>query len=99
MLTVNQEKNANEVSITLAGRIDTTTAAQLNPIEQGLEGTEAVVINLKDIEYISSAGLRFFLKLEKKLRASSGNQILTNVSDDVMEIFEISGFSDVLTIE
>ncbi|MDR1012643.1 MAG: STAS domain-containing protein [Lactobacillales bacterium] len=99
MLNIDKEKNGKDVVVTLNGRIDTTTAPQLNSIEENLEGNENVVVNLKDIEYISSAGLRFFLKMEKKLRAGSGSQLLTNVSDEVMEIFEISGFADILTIE
>ncbi|MDR0690636.1 MAG: STAS domain-containing protein [Streptococcaceae bacterium] len=99
MLNIDKEKNGKDVAVTLSGRIDTTTAPQLNFIEETLKGDENVVVNLKDIEYISSAGLRFFLKMEKKLRAGSGGQVLTNVSDEVMEIFEISGFAGILTIE
>lgn len=99
MLDINTEKNGKKVSVVLKGRIDTTTAPQLNTIEEKLDGSEDVVINLSDIEYISSAGLRFFLKTEKKMRAGGGSQVLTHVSDEVMEIFEISGFADILTIE
>ncbi|MDR3156712.1 MAG: STAS domain-containing protein [Lactobacillales bacterium] len=99
MLEISTEKNGKEVSVILKGRVDTTTAPQLNTIEEKLDGSEDVTINLNDIEYISSAGLRFFLKTEKKMRAGGGSQVLTHVSDEVMEIFEISGFADILTIE
>lgn len=87
-----------KMTITINGRIDTTTApdfeAEINKITNETE----LVIDFAGVEYISSAGLRVVLKAQK-LMNSLGNMKLINVSDDVLDVFDITGFTDILTIE
>lgn len=87
-----------KMTITINGRIDTTTApdfeAEINKITNETE----LVIDFAGVEYISSAGLRVVLKAQK-LMNTLGEMKLVNVNDDVMDVFDITGFSDILTIE
>ena len=67
-------------------------------VRADLDGVEALVLDLKDMKYTSSAGLRLFLKTQKRMN-KQGSMKLINVQDDVMEIFDMTGFSSILTIE
>ena len=94
-------KNANgtELEITLAGRLDTMTAPELEgELKQSLNGIEALTLNFEKLEYISSAGLRVILGAQKAMN-KQGSMKITNVNEDIMEIFDITGFSDILVIE
>ena len=98
-MTIEIKRNADETIIELAGRLDTTTAPALDKTINGdIEGTKNLVLNFKHLEYISSAGLRVLLGAQKKMQ-KFGSMKLINVCEDVMEIFEITGFADILTIE
>ena len=94
-------KNAegSKLTVTLEGRLDTTTAPQLeSAFKESLPGVTDLVLDLASLAYISSAGLRvilFALKLMKK----QGSMVVKNVNDTVMEVFDITGFSDMLTFE
>lgn len=91
-----QEK---ELIIKLEGRLDTSTAPELETeIKGSTDEVELLVLDLEALEYISSAGLRVVLGAQKKMNAQ-GRMIVKNVNETVMEIFEITGFTDVLTIE
>lgn len=91
-----QEK---ELTIKLEGRLDTSTAPELETeIKGSTDEVELLILDLEALEYISSAGLRVVLGAQKKMNAQ-GRMIVKNVNDTVMEIFEITGFTDVLTIE
>ena len=93
------KKTAEETIIELAGRLDTTSAPDLDKIiNEDIEGTKNLVFNLKALEYISSAGLRVFLSAQKKLQ-KIGTMKLLNICEDVMEVFEMTGFADILTFE
>ena len=95
----NIEKNDSTVNVAVTGRIDTTTAPQLEEaILPEIDGASEVVIDFKNLEYISSAGLRLLLMLQKKMNASNGSFKILNVNDFVMEVFEMTGFKDILTI-
>ena len=95
----NIEKNDSTVNVTVTGRIDTTTAPQLEEaILPEIDGANEVVIDFKNLEYISSAGLRLLLMLQKKMNAAGGTFKILNVNDFVMEVFEMTGFKDILTI-
>lgn len=95
----NIEKNDSTVNVAVTGRIDTTTAPQLEEaILPEIDGASEVVIDFKNLEYISSAGLRLLLMLQKKMNAASGSFKILNVNDFVMEVFEMTGFKDILTI-
>lgn len=98
-MTIEIIKNADETIIEIAGRLDTITAPALDKtINEDIEETKNLVLNLKGMEYISSAGLRVLLSAQKKMQ-KIGSMKLTNVCDAVMDIFEMTGFADILVIE
>ena len=97
-MTIEIKRNAEETIIKLAGRLDTTTAPALDKtINEDIEGTKNLVLDVKELEYISSAGLRVLLGAQKKMQ-KIGSMKLTNVCEAVMEILEMTGFADILTI-
>ena len=99
MLNINQEKNGSILIVALEGRLDTTTAPQLEEfVNSNIAGTTELYFDMAKLEYISSAGLRVLLSTQKKMNAQ-GKMILKNVSEEVVEVFEVTGFSDILTIE
>ena len=97
-MIINHEKKENSLVISVVGRLDTVTAPELEAfLLDNLNGVKTLIFNLKDMEYTSSAGLRIFLKAQK-LMNNQGEMIIENVQGDVMEVFEMTGFSDFLTI-
>ena len=98
-MTIEIKRNAEEAIIALAGRLDTTTAPALDKtINNDIEGTKNLVLDFKSLEYISSAGLRVLLGAQKKMQ-KIGSMKLINVCEDVMEVFEMTGFADILVIK
>ena len=98
-MTINKVANGKDLIISLAGRLDTTTAPQLDDeLKGGLDGVEKLEFDFTDLEYISSAGLRVLLTAQKTMN-QKGSMKLTNVNETVMEIFDVTGFVDILTIE
>ena len=98
-MQINFTKEASKLIVTPEGRIDTLTAPELEKkLCENLDGISELVINMDKIEYVSSAGLCVILKLQKRM-IPSGNMKLVGVNEDVMEVFEITGFSDILNIE
>ena len=98
-MTIEIKRQAEATIIELVGRLDTTTAPALEKtINEDIGDTKNLVLNVKGLEYISSAGLRVLLGAQKKLQ-KIGSMKVTNVSEAVMEVFEITGFADILTIE
>lgn len=97
-MTIEIKKNAEETVIELAGRLDTTTAPALEKtVSCDIEGTKDLIFDFKKVEYISSAGLRVLLGTQKKMQ-KIGSMKVINVCEEIMEIFEMTGFSDILTI-
>ena len=97
-MTIEIKRNAEETVIELVGRLDTTTAPALDKTINGdVEGTKNLVLDFKNLEYISSAGLRVLLSAQKKMQ-KIGSMKVTNVCEEVMEVFEMTGFADILTI-
>lgn len=95
------QKNLEGTTLTLApeGRLDTTTAPQLEAeVKDSLEGVTALVLDLAALEYISSAGLRVVLSAQKAMN-KQGSMVVRNVNEYVMEVLEVTGFADILTIE
>ena len=95
------EKTLNGTSLTLAlsGRLDTTTAPDLEQeARASLDGMQTLTLDLAALEYISSAGLRVLLSMQKTMN-KQGTMIVRNVNDTVREVFDITGFSDILTLE
>ena len=98
-MTIEIKRNAEETIVELGGRLDTTTAPALDKtINDALGDTKTLILNVKGLEYISSAGLRVLLSAQKKMQ-KIGSMKVTNVREEVMEVFEMTGFADILTIE
>ena len=98
---LNIEKNTNETGLTfvLTGRLDTTTAPELEKeLKASLDGVTTLVIDMTALEYISSAGLRVLLSAQKTMN-KQGEMKVVHVGETIMEIFEVTGFSDILSIE
>lgn len=99
MLTINKTKNGTELTVELAGRLDTSTAPELETeMKASLEGVTELIMIFEKLEYISSAGLRVLLSTQKIMNRQ-GEMKIRQVNETVMEIFEVTGFSDILTIE
>ena len=98
-MTIEIKKNAAETIIEIVGRLDTITAPALEKtISEDIDPTTNLVLNVKGMEYISSAGLRVLLSAQKKMQVN-GSMKLVGVCEAVMEVFEITGFADILVIE
>ena len=98
-MTIEIKRTAEETIVEIVGRLDTTTAPALDKtINSDIEGTKNLVLDFKRLEYISSAGLRVLLGAQKKMQ-KIGSMKVTNVREEVMEVFEMTGFADILTIE
>lgn len=98
-MIIDKNVNGSELTMTLGGRLDTTTAPVLEAeIKKNLEGIETLIMDFNALEYLSSAGLRVLLSAQKIMN-KQGEMIVKNVNDTIMEIFEVTGFSDILTIE
>lgn len=96
-MTLKQEGNALIISV--SGRLDSKTAPELDKtVEENVGGIASLTFDLQDLVYTSSAGLRIFLKAQK-LMNRQGQMKLIHVCDDIMEIFEMTGFNEILTIE
>ena len=99
MLNITTKTEDGALQVALEGRLDTVTSPQLeNELKNALDGADALVLDMEKLEYISSAGLRVLLSAQK-LMSSNGGMKLLHVNDTIMEIFEVTGFSDILTIE
>ena len=98
-MTIEIKRNAEVTTIDIVGRLDTTTAPELDKtINEDLADVKNLVLNFKGLEYISSAGLRVLLGAQKKMQ-KVGTMKLINVCEEVMEVFEMTGFADILMIE
>ena len=98
-MTMEIKRSGEATVIELAGRLDTNTAPALDKtIGEDIEGTKHLVLDFKSLEYISSAGLRVLLGAQKKMQKIGSMKVL-HVCEDVMEVFEMTGFADILTIE
>ena len=92
-------KEDTKLTVAIEGRLDTLSAPDLEKgLEPELAGITDLVLDLKDLEYISSAGLRVLLSAQKKM-AKQGSMKILHVNETIMEIFEVTGFSEILTIE
>ena len=99
MLNINKNLEGEKLSIALEGRLDTVTAPEFEAeLKDSLDAITELVMDMKDLEYISSAGLRVLLTAQKSMN-QKGSMKLINVNDTVMEIFDVTGFVDILTIE
>lgn len=91
--------NDSELTISIVGRIDSNTSPDLEKeLKCSIEGIKTLVLDFEGVEYISSAGLRVLLSMQKIFR-TQGKMIIKNVNESVLEVFEITGFSEILTIQ
>ena len=98
-MTVTKELNGTNLKIALEGRLDTMTAPELEAeLNQSLANAESLTLDFSKLEYISSAGLRVLLSAHKAMSAKGGMKV-TNVNEIVQEVFDVTGFADILTIE
>ncbi len=98
-MNITEKSNGSELCIFLEGRLDTTTAPELEKILSGsLDGVTDLTFDMGKLDYLSSAGLRILLGAQKQMN-KQGSMKVTNVNETIMEIFEVTGFADILTIE
>jgi len=98
-MTINKTVNGTELTVALDGRLDTTTAPELEvSIKDSISGIDMLVFDFTALEYISSAGLRVLLATQKTMN-KQGKMVIRNANETILEVFDITGFSDVLTIE
>ncbi len=97
-MTIRKEQNGGALDIAPEGRLDTTTAPELEAELKNLEGVTELKFDLAGLEYISSAGLRVLLSAQKTMN-KQGSMIILNTRPEIMDIFEITGFTDILNIQ
>lgn len=98
-MTINKELNGTTLKIALAGRLDTNTSPDFEKeLQSSLEGVEELILDFSQLDYISSAGLRVLLSTQKQMN-KQGTMVIRNVNETISEVFEITGFVDILTIE
>ena len=98
-MEIKKTLNGNELLVAVEGRLDTTTAPQLGEnVRSSIDGMKSLVFDFEKLEYISSAGLRVLLAMQKIMN-KQGSMTIRNVNETVMEVFEVTGFVDILTIE
>ncbi len=99
MLNISKNLSDTKLSVALEGRLDTTTAPEFeDALNENIANVTELIIDLEKLEYISSAGLRVLLSAQKTMN-KQGSLVIRNSSDEIKEIFDVTGFSDILTIE
>ena len=98
-MKITKNQNGNSLCLALEGRLDTTTAPELEKeLDSGLEGVTELIFDMEGLDYLSSAGLRILLGAQKTMK-KQGSMKVIHVNETIMEIFEVTGFADILTIE
>jgi len=97
-MTVAKTRAGTSLTVSLEGRLDTSTAPQLEMELKELDGVAELVLDMDKLVYLSSAGLRAILTLQKRM-SRQGRMIVRHVCGEIMEVFEMTGFADILTIE
>ncbi|MCH5249842.1 MAG: STAS domain-containing protein [Lachnospiraceae bacterium] len=98
-MQIESNKTEEGLYLKLSGRLETSTAPKLQEVvDREIVKVNELQLDMEDIEYVSSAGLRVLLAASKKMKKKDGHMIVSNVNDDVMEVFEITGFNEILDI-
>ena len=98
-MNIDKQFQEEKLTVKVSGRLDTTTAPELEAsLNESFDGIDKLEMNFEELEYISSAGLRVLLSAQKVMNQKGGMTVV-GVNDTIMEIFEVTGFSDILTIE
>ena len=98
-MNITKKLNGNEMEIALEGRLDTMTAPQLEAELGSLDKAESLVLDCTKLDYISSAGLRVLLTFQQELEEKDKSMMLCHVNDIIRDVFDVTGFLDILTIE
>ncbi len=99
-MKINKTTEEGKLTLALEGRLDTITAGELEAVlKDTIEGVSELILDFTSLDYVSSAGLRIILGTQKQINAKKGKMIIKNVNETVMEVFQITGFIDILTIE
>ncbi len=98
-MTIETKVQGTELELAVSGRLDTTTAPQLEAeLKRSVDGVTSLVFDFSELEYLSSAGLRVLLAAQKIMNRQ-GTMVIRHVNETIMEVFEITGFSEILTVE
>jgi len=98
-MNINKTQDGSKLTVSLEGRLDSSTAPQLETeLKQGLDGITELRLDFSELSYLSSAGLRVILAAQKQMNRQ-GSMVVANVNETIMEVFTITGFTDILTIE
>ncbi len=98
-MTINRKQEGGNLTLVVAGRIDTTSAPELQDEIAALDGVTDLVFDIADVDYLSSAGLRVFLSAQKAMNASGGKMTILHPNDIVRNVFDITGCADIFAIE
>ena len=97
-MEISKKLDDGKTIVTVSGRVDTTTAPELDAALQGLTGAETLTLDLAGVPYMSSAGLRSLLTAQKKMTAGGGSMVIVGIQPVVKEVLDITGFSGILTL-
>ena len=98
-MTIETSREQEKLCLKVKGRLDTMTSPQLDKeVETNLKGTEQLTMDLSELDYVSSAGLRVLLSAHKSMKKQGGSMVVRGVNEEVQEVFTITGFSEILTI-
>lgn len=99
-MKIDVKKEDGKLYVELEGRLDTNTSPELeSALGDSLDNAESLVLDFEKLRYISSSGLRVLLMFQKKMNSQKGSMVIRNVNELIMEVFEATGFCDILTIE
>ena len=99
-MTIKKTVDGDKLVLDLEGRLDTTTAPQLeNELKVSLYDIRELTLDMENLEYLSSAGLRVLLAAQRQMQKQQGNMVIVNVNEIIMEVFEVTGFVDIITIK
>ena len=99
-MTIKKTVDGDKLVLDLEGRLDTITAPQLeNELKVSLYDIKELTLDMEKLEYLSSAGLRVLLAAQKQMQKQQGNMVIVNVNEIIMEVFEVTGFVDIITIK
>lgn len=100
-MKIDTEREENKLMLKIKGRLDTTTSPELEEAlsEEQLEGINNLTLNFAELEYVSSAGLRVLLTVHKRMVAKNGSMVVRKANEGIRQLFVITGFSEILTVE
>ena len=98
-MNIKKKKEGNTLFVKISGRVDTATSPEVDSyINENLDGVTELILDFEEVNYVSSAGLRVLL-LGQKTMSKQGKMVVKNANESIMEIFDVTGFSDILNIE